>query len=419
MAMAAAPCLTLPDRGGTGLRAATVRSALMALGAGFFLSYVFRNVNGIVASDIMRDLGVGADVLGQLTSVYFLAFAAAQVPVGVLLDRHGPRRVQGWLLLCAAAGAALCALDGGVATLLAGRALIGLGTAGCLVAGLKAAAAWVPAGRVAAVNAALVTCGGLGALAATWPVELGLRLVDWRGVYAALAALACAAALAIRFAVPDLPRTAGACQDGMRLRDIVRDPLFLRFAPLSAACFGTVLAVQGLWAGPWLADVDRLTRPEVADKLAWMAAALVVAAPCWGALTGWLRRRTCLLQAAAVAAMVLMAAEGLILARTGLPPLLPWCLLALFGGMSVFSFSVFAGHFPAGCIGRANGALNVLHIGCSFVVQLGIGQVVALWPAAGGHYPAEAYQAAMLLPLALQACALAWFAWPRRNAGPA
>ena len=77
-----------------------VAAALFTLGGCFMLSYLLRNVNGVVAPDIMQDLGIGADVLGGITSAYLLAFAAAQLPVGVLLDRYGPRRVQGGLLLC-------------------------------------------------------------------------------------------------------------------------------------------------------------------------------------------------------------------------------------------------------------------------------------------------------------------------------
>jgi len=291
--------------------------ALVPLAAGYFLSYLFRNANGVVAGDIMRDLGVGADALGLLTSVYFLAFAAAQLPIGMLLDRYGPRRVQGALLLFAAAGAGLCAVRGGFALLLLGRALIGLGTAGSLVAGLKASAAAFPRERLPLVNGAFIMCGGLGALAATWPLELGLRLTDWRGLSAVLAFAAGAVALATLAAAPDARRTAEA--DTIRLRDVFRDPLFRRFAPLSATCFGTVLAVQGLWAGPWLTDVNGMSRADVANDLAWMAVVLVVAAPCWGVLTRRLRERVPLPRAAACAAVALLAVEALLRAPAGLP----------------------------------------------------------------------------------------------------
>lgn len=384
-------------------------ATMLPLAAGYFLSYLFRNVNGIVASDIERDLDIGADALGQLTSIYFLTFAAAQLPVGVLLDRYGPRRVQCTLLLCAAAGAGLCAFESHFAGLLLGRALIGLGTSGCLVAGLKASAAWFPRERLAIVNGGFIMCGGLGALAATWPVELGLQVMDWRGLFAMLALLAAAVALAIHYIVPDRQHNSALPANSVLLRDIIRDPVFRHFAPLSASCFGTVLAVQGLWAGPWLEDVDGLSRHEVATNLACMAAVLVIAAPCWGVLTQWLRSRIKLMRAAGGVALILIASEALIVVPTGLPSVLPWCLFALFGGMSVLSYSALAEHFPAAAIGRANGVLNVLHIGCSFAIQLGIGQVVALWSPVAGRYPAQAYQAGLLMAVTAQILALLWF----------
>lgn len=387
--------------------------ALFPLAAGYFLSYLFRNVNGLVAADMMRDLGVGADRLGQLTSVYFLTFAAAQLPIGVLLDRYGPRRVQGALLLCAAAGSGLCALPTGFAGLLLGRALIGVGTAGGLVAGLKAAAEWFPRERLAVVNGSYIMCGGLGALAATLPAEYALRLTNWRGLLAILAAAAAAVALAVRVLVPRPNADTVAESGAVGFGDIVRDRFFRRFAPLSACCFGTVLAVQGLWAGPWLADVEGLTRPEVARDLAIMALVLIASAPLWGVITQSLGCRMRLARVAPAVAILLIAAETLVLTTSGAAGLASWCLFAVFGGMSVLSFSVVADHFPPAAIGRANSMLNVLHVGCSFAVQLGIGQVVALWPRVEGHYPAHAYEAALILPIAAQAAALVWFALPR------
>lgn len=387
---------------------------LLPLAAGYFLSYLFRNVNGVIATDIMRDLGIGAGALGLLTSVYFLTFAAAQLPVGVLLDRFGPRRVQCALLLCAGAGSLVCALPAGLPGLLLGRALIGLGTAGGLVAGLKASAEWFPRERLPLVNGALVMCGGLGAFAATWPVEYGLSRTDWRGLLVLLAIAAAGIAVAVRLIVPGR-EAARPVQQGaaVRLRDVASDPRFQRFAPLSASCFGSVLAVQGLWAGPWLADVDGLSRAEVASDLACMAVVLIVAAPLWGALTQRLRGRLPLAQVGAGACALLMATECAVLTTTGFTSVAAWCLFAVFGGMTVLSFSVVADVFPSAAIGRANAALNVLHIGCSFAVQLGIGQIVALWDPVAGHYPAVAYKAGLALPLAMQAAALLWFAWPR------
>ena len=274
------------------------------------------------------------------------------------------------------------------------------------------------------MNGGLVMCGGLGALAATWPVEFALRHMGWLDLALLLAALTLARAVAVRWAVPETrPGPLCAPSGGPApagLRDILRDPMIRRFAPLSASCFGAVLAIQGLWVGPWLADVDGLSRSDVASVLAGMALVLVVAAPGWGMLTHWMRPRMPLSTASAGAAVVLLGVEASLLGVPGLPLLLPWCVFAAFGGLTVLGYSVLAEHFPVAAIGRANAALNVGHIGCSFLLQSGIGQILAHWAPVAGHYPASAYRAAMMLPMTLQIMALARFAWPRKaNAGGA
>lgn len=116
--------------------------------AGYYLSYLFRTVNGLIAAPLAFDLGLGAGDLGVLTSVYFLTFAAAQIPIGMLLDRYGPRRIQSALLVVAAAGAGLFALSNDFPVLLAGRALMGLGVAAALTAGMKALVLWFPRDQV-------------------------------------------------------------------------------------------------------------------------------------------------------------------------------------------------------------------------------------------------------------------------------
>ena len=334
-------------------------AALWPLAAGYFLSYLFRNVNSVVATDIMRDLGVGADALGLLTSVYFLTFAAAQLPVGVLLDRHGPRRVQCVLLLCAAAGAGLCALNAGFTALLLGRALIGLGTAGSLVAGLKASR-----------NGSRLSAGDsqrrLHHVRRPWRVggNLAGRVPPALG---GLAWVVChpgrrrlVVALAVRGFVPVGRRRQAPDEEEVRLADVVRDPLFRRFAPLSASCFGSVLAVQGLWAGPWLTDVDGLSRPEVANGLACMAMVLIVAAPCWGVLTQRLRQRMKLARVAAGRGPGVDRGGGAHAGARRFAAVLTWSLFAVFGGMTVLSYQRARGSFPV----RQPSAAQMVHSTC-------------------------------------------------------
>ena len=100
-----------------GTSTALLVSVLAPFALGYFLSYLFRAVNAVVGPDLAADLGLSATGLGLLTSAYLFAFALFQLPLGVLLDRFGPRRVQAALLACAAAGSLLFAIGHGLATL--------------------------------------------------------------------------------------------------------------------------------------------------------------------------------------------------------------------------------------------------------------------------------------------------------------
>lgn len=134
---------------------------------GYFLSYLYRAVNAVIAPDLTHDMGLDASALGLLTAAYFLTFAAFQLPLGILLDRYGPRRVEAALLIFAAIGAALFAWAPNEGTLIFARALIGFGVSACLMAAFKAYVMWFPMERLALINGIHLTAGGLGALMAT------------------------------------------------------------------------------------------------------------------------------------------------------------------------------------------------------------------------------------------------------------
>ena len=191
------------EASGTTSLARAVLLVLLPFAAGYYLSYLYRSINALIAGDLVAELGLTAADLGLLTSVYFLLFAAVQLPCGVLLDRYGPRLIDSALLLVAAAGSLLFALADGVATLLVGRALIGLGVAVGLMAGLKAIVLWFPSERVALANGWYIMLGALGALSATGPAETVIQALGWRGLFTALAVASAAVALTILLVVPD------------------------------------------------------------------------------------------------------------------------------------------------------------------------------------------------------------------------
>jgi MFS family permease len=389
---------------------------LLPFAAGYYLSYLFRSINAVIAGELVAELGLSAADLGLLTSVYFLLFAAVQLPCGVLLDRYGPRLIDSALLLVAAAGSLLFALADGVATLLVGRALIGLGVAVGLMAGLKSIVLWFPPERVALANGSYIMLGALGALSATGPAETVVQALGWRGLFAALAAASAAVALIILLVVPERKAPAqAATSPRIGFLAIYLDPRFLRIAPLAALGVGTSFSLQGLWAAPWLADVARLDRSAVVRHLTLMAAVLAASALLLGAVAERLRLagiRTELFLAATLS--LSMAAQLALLLGLPVPSYVLFSVIAA-AATTVLSFAVLAQYFPKQVSGRANAALGVLNMGTAFGLQCLSGFIVALWPADGGRYPAEAHQAALGLNLVLQAAALVWFIRPQRK----
>jgi predicted MFS family arabinose efflux permease len=381
---------------------------------GYFLSYLFRTVNGPIADQLMDALGLDTGRLGLLTSVYFLTFAICQLPYGPLVDRFGPRRVQGTVLMIAVAGAVLFGVAQNVPTLIVARALIGIGTSGALMAGLKALAVWVPQERRTLANGCFIVFGGLGAMSSTVPVTLLLPMLGWRGVFLVLAGVTLASAVLVLLIVPEKAPATPAENWRSSLRGLVAvygDPAFWRLAPLSACVIGTAFAVHGLWAARWLAEVDHFAPDRVASVVFAMGAGLTVGAAVIGLLSDLLRR--CGVQPGTtfgLACALFMGLQLVTLDRLAVPAWLLWGTIGAFGSMTVLSYSIIGEMFPPDRIGRANGALNVLHLGMAFVLQYGMGEVASFWsPDPSGHLPVIAYRAAFLLPLLLEFVALAWF----------
>jgi len=323
------------------------------------------------------------------------------------------------LLLVAAAGAALFGASEGFLPLLLGRALIGLGVAAALTAGLKATVLWFPKDRVALVNGYMLMLGALGAVTATAPAELLLAWMGWRGLFDLLAALTAVCAVVVYFVVPEAASAAPVAKGpgSVSLRTVYADPRFWRLAPLSATTVGTAWALPGLWAAPWLTDVEGLERATLVRHLFIMAVALSVGALLLGVAADRLRRRGVGPQALlGLVATVFIAAQLALILRWPLPSYFLWAVVAAVGAATVLSYAILAEYFPKEVAGRANAALNVFHIGGAFVLQYSTGLVIQHWASQDGHYPEIAYQLAFALNLTLQIAALVWFELPRVQA---
>lgn len=393
---------------------------LLPFACGYFMSYLFRSVNAVIAPNLQRDLGIGAGDLGTLTAAYFLTFSLFQLPLGILLDRFGPRRVQAGLLLFAALGAVIFAVGSGLTHLVIGRALVGLGVAGGLMSAMKAIALWLPKERWALANGVFMTAGGLGALAATLPVELALEHYHWTVLFWGLAVMTVCASAAIFFVVPERERTDAPAPASLATQlaecgRFLRDRRFWHIAPVSMMGMASGMSIQGLWAGPYLRDVGGLDRPATAQVLFLVAAALAAGFTLTGLAADRLQRRGIPMSRTMIGGVVLYAVVLAVLASGWTPtnPLL-WIAFGILSNTTALAYPILSGQFTPDQAGRVNTLLNGVVFGFTFFAQAGMGWLIGLWPrGANGSYPVEAYQWTFGLALVMLLLALGWFLKPQ------
>ncbi|MHB0978744.1 MAG: MFS transporter [Thermoleophilia bacterium] len=383
-----------------GPRYLTRRTAVFGLfSAAYFLSYFFRSANAVIAPDLSRDLHLGAEQLGLMTSLFYASFAAVQLPLGAALDRFGPRLVTPSLMLVTAVGSLMFATAHGFAQLALGRALIGMGMAGVFMGSLKIFSQWFSVERFARASGYLVALGAMGALAAATPLGWAAQSVGWRSVFGAGAVLVVISSTSIfawaRNAPPGAEwKTAGVARGSVM--QVFRDTRFWRIALLDFFVVGTLLSVQGLWGGPLLFDVFGLPQLQTGNVLVTLSVGAFFGYATSGSLAERFGAPRVLVFAAVLFAL---GQAGMIVGS-----LTSWALLVrvaypLFGFAGAFNILLMAharGVFPTSMTGRAVTAVNLFGIGGTAVLQWGMGMIIgAFGQGEGGVYPPEAYAASL------------------------
>jgi MFS family permease len=400
-------------RPGAGQAGSTLR-IFIPFAFGYFLSYLFRVVNAVIAPDLVADLKLDPSELGLLTATYFIAFASSQLPLGILLDRFGPRRVESFLLLFAGAGAIIFAVSHTLAGVIIGRALIGFGVSACLMAAFKSYVIWFPANILSRINGFQMAAGGVGALAATTPVAWALHFTDWRGLFWALALLSFASALAVFLMVPEhekktTPEKITAQVTGVF--QVFKSPAFWRIAPLTTLSQSGYIALQGLWAGPWLRDVANVPQARVATILSWSALAMITGFISLGFLAEKLAQRGISVLTTAVTGMaIFIGIQTMITFAVPLPSPMLLVLFGFFGTSGILSYTALTLEFPKNLSGRVTTSINMMVFVAAFCVQWAIGAIINCWEVtAQGHYDPAGYRAGFLAILCCQLAALVWF----------
>ena len=358
---------------------------ILALTLGHVFSNAVRTLPAVAADVLAADLGLSAEGLAAVTSVFPAAFALAMVPTGVALDRYGVRRTALALLAIGAAGAVLAALAGGAAGMLLAQAVLGVGCSGMLMCPVTFAARALPLPGFALWSGVIQAFGNTGMLLSASPLAL---LVEWRGWQAgfwASAALAVLAWTAVAFLVPEPPLHRGTrrtvWQDAKEVFSLARSPALRPLMVFAFASFAAVLGVRGLWGGPWLMEAKGLGRVEAGNLLLLSTVALTLGPALAGVVDRLLGHRAALMAGshALVAFLVLLMAAGgpggplaSLLGLAVLPPAFDAALLALFGLVISFQVLIFPAAralVPGEQTGRALSAINTSFFGGAAVMQ--------------------------------------------------
>ena len=379
--------------------------------AGYYLSYVYRAVNAVLGPSLAAEFGISAAELGLLTGMYFFAVGLFQIPLGVLLDRFGPRRVNGSLLLVAAAGAVFFALAGSFAELVIARGLIGLGVSACLMATVQAFVLWFPPQRMSTMIALAYSMGGLGALSASAPLELALREFDWRQIFQALAgATLVLSAVFLLFTPEHSQRKPGALREQVAgLAHIARDPAYWRAALAIGSTQCAVVALFTLWITAWLRDVAGFGTAAAAQGLAFVCLALIAGYFFFGRLADlFVRRGRSQLPLFAAGIAGSLACLGLLALGVTTGAVLIWAAFVFCGTAATLAHSILTRRYPREMTGRVNTMLNTFTFLGIFIGQWGTGAILNLWPPTASGYDPRGYPYALGALWMIQLAGLTW-----------
>ena len=373
---------------------------------GYFLSYLYRSTNAVLAPYLSNDLSINAEQLGLITSAYFLTFGLFQLPLGILLDKFGARKVQSILFLVAATGAILFSLGNDVWSLVIARGLIGLGVSGALMGAFKAFAVWYPKDRLPLLIGIFMSAGGMGAIVASTPLEMALQITDWRGVYFFLGIVTIFTGALIFFIVPEkkeTPNQEKTLPIMKVLKHIYTSYAFWRIGPLSGIAGGTGLAILGLWAGPWLSDIGKFNKVEIANILFISTIMMTIGTTSLGVITDYLRKFN-ISPVGVMGGALLVFIIPLTIITFGLIPkaIWPWVVLSITSLAATLAYAGLSQHFPTSYAARASTAINLICFLMAFVAQYAIGFIMQIIePGKQSGYSIKAYQAGFGLFLGL------------------
>ncbi len=378
----------------------------LAFAAAYFCSALVRAITATLSPVLTQEFSLHARDLGLLGGGYFLGFAAIQLPLGKWLDRYGPKRVIVCFLSLAVLGCLAFSLASSFGGLLAARVLVGMGVGACLMAPLTGFRRWYDAVTQLRANSWMLMTGSLGMLSSTLPVQWLLPLTGWRPLFWILAGLILLSMAGIAWVTPawklaDKTKV-GASHEALNTgtvassyAEVWQSRYFRKMLPLAVFNYGGMVAMQTLWAAPWMIKVAGYTPLEAATGLFYLNATMLLTFWSWGMVNPWLARNGWnahrLISWGVPLSLLVLAFNVWGGAATGW---LGWALFCMSSSAMGLAQPAIAMAFPPSLAGRALSAYNLGIFGGVFIVQWGIGLLIDAFSGMGWGQLAS-FQAAM------------------------
>ena len=396
--------MTTNDEGGKPAAISRREAGILggSLASIYVVSQFLRNSIGVIAPNLASELQLSAGEIGVLSSAFFFAFASAQIPLGVALDRYGPKNCMLVCAIIATAGAVLFALGNNPVLLVIARILMGLGSSCYLMAPLALYARRFDAHRFATLVGIQMGVGTLGTLAATAPFAWAVAAIGWQQTFLAVGGVMVLAGLLVAVIIKDDGQQGGAPRESLReslagTLEALRAPSVGRLFLMHLTAYSSFVIVVGLWGGPYLTHIYGYSLIERGDMLFLAVVAQIVGAILWGTtdrlfnsykipvLTG------ALLTAAAMAYVAIfgtLSPLGLVLWIVAVGVFTAYTPVLIAHGKTLF---------PPHLVGRGMTLLNMGTMGGVFIFQTLSGFVIDMFPVNDGVYSLAAYRAVFAL----------------------
>jgi sugar phosphate permease len=393
----------------------------------YFLSQFFRTSNAVIAPWLIRDLNLNAETLGILGGAFFYSFSLAQIPMGPLLDRIGPRLVISYWILFAALGSFLFAVGSSLATALVGWILIGLGMASVLMGSMKVFILYFPPEKFATLVGIMLSIGTLGNILAASPLAHLSSTIGWRMTFILAAGVTALFAFLSLWIAGKAGRSDG--RSDMKpaskheigvlnsMGMILGSLSFWQIGLLAFFRYGTFVGLQGLWLGPYLIDIKGYTPVMTGNLLILMALGTIVGSPIAGRLSDRIfrSRKSVALWGVGLYSLSLLPLTGIVKIENPLWYGVIFFFIGFFTSFGLLTFSHAKDLFPVAISGTVTTFVNFFTMMGAALFMPVLGRVIESFPRAGSSYPGEAYHLSFLICFLGMAGSVIFYAFSRNR----